>query len=96
MGAAFPLSLFLLLGLWLDTELYRNKFCTWIMQIKADSDEDDKFCHRAAVKKLLEHKLFQCFLGSFWREPDKQNGEAALQCKDNPRVKSHIILLISG
>lgn len=81
MGAAFPLSLFLLLVLWLHMELYRNKFCTWITQVKEDSEKDDKFCHQATVKKLLEHKLFWCFLGSLWTESDKQNGEAAFNAR---------------
>lgn len=40
MGAAFPLFLLLLLGLWLHTELYTNQFRTWIMQTRAGSAED--------------------------------------------------------
>lgn len=64
-------------------ELYRNKLCTWIMQIKADSRKMTSSV-TAAVKKLLEHKLVWCFLGSFWTEPDKQNGEAAFSARITP------------
>lgn len=53
------------------------------MQVKK-TQRDYKFCHRAEVKKLLEHKLIWCFLGSFWTEPDKQNGEAAFNAMITP------------
>lgn len=51
---------------------------------KEDSERDYKFCPRAAVKKLLEHKLIWCSLGSFWTELDKQNGEAAFNAMITP------------
>lgn len=46
-------------------ELYRNKFCTGIMHIKEDSEKDDKFCHRAAVKNYWNTNWFGAFQAAF-------------------------------